>query len=261
MSVGWFSAALSTPTGASDQEHRPGAQARRSVERAERLDSRIPRPFRETLAAGGLRQHALLPHRCIRKARCGHPDAARACAARRDAAAHPGSTFPGSRSAALLHRMEREFGPARRVCTTRRSPPPTRPTSPCQSIRWCRAEIFDEKYFPSVPFHGGFGLLNLHGVPMPLYRAFELLDDQGNCLYPVRGSQGRVDVWVSGGDGCVTVFMTNYAMPRHEMPLSRCGCGASVRDGRSRRCCRAPMKTTPTRGAPGRRWASHGLHE
>ena len=82
---------------------------------------------------------------------------------------------------------------------------------------WTFTDIFDEKYFPSVPFHGGFGLLNLHGVPKPVYRAFELLHGLGNCLYPVRGSHDTVDVWVSGGDGCVTVFVTNYAMPRHEI--------------------------------------------
>ena len=82
---------------------------------------------------------------------------------------------------------------------------------------WTFTDIFDEKYFPSVPFHGGFGLLNLHGVPKPVYRAFELLHGLGNCLYPVRGSHDTVDVWVSGGDGCVTVFVTNYAMPRHKI--------------------------------------------
>ena len=28
---------------------------------------------------------------------------------------------------------------------------------------WTFSDIFEENYFPSVPFHGGFGLLNLHG--------------------------------------------------------------------------------------------------
>ncbi|MCA1605782.1 MAG: beta-xylosidase, partial [Acidobacteria bacterium] len=30
---------------------------------------------------------------------------------------------------------------------------------------WTFSDIFEENYFPSVPFHGGFGLLNLHGIP------------------------------------------------------------------------------------------------
>jgi beta-xylosidase len=33
------------------------------------------------------------------------------------------------------------------------------------------SDIFEENYFPSVPFHGGFGLLNLHGIAKPTYRA------------------------------------------------------------------------------------------
>ena len=30
---------------------------------------------------------------------------------------------------------------------------------------WTFSDIFEENYFPSLPFHGGFGLLNLHGIP------------------------------------------------------------------------------------------------
>ena len=82
---------------------------------------------------------------------------------------------------------------------------------------WTFTDIFEENYFPSVPFHGGFGLLNLYGVPKPVYRAFELLHGLGDCLYPVQGTHDTVDVWVSGGDSCVTVFVTNYAMPRHQI--------------------------------------------
>ena len=36
------------------------------------------------------------------------------------------------------------------------------------------SDIFDELAFPSKPFHDGFGLLTLHGVPKPIYRAFQL---------------------------------------------------------------------------------------
>jgi len=82
---------------------------------------------------------------------------------------------------------------------------------------WTFTDIFEENYFPNVPFHGGFGLLNLYGIPKPVYRAFELLHGLGDCLYPVHGSHDTVDVRVSGGDNCVTVFVTNYAMPRHEI--------------------------------------------
>lgn len=80
---------------------------------------------------------------------------------------------------------------------------------------WTFTDIFEENYFPSVPFHGGFGLLNLQGIPKPVYRAFELLHGLGDRLYPVQGCHETLDVRVSGGDRAVTVFVTNYAMPRH----------------------------------------------
>jgi xylan 1,4-beta-xylosidase len=32
---------------------------------------------------------------------------------------------------------------------------------------WTFSDIFEENYFPSVPFHGGFGLMNLHGIAEP----------------------------------------------------------------------------------------------
>lgn len=45
---------------------------------------------------------------------------------------------------------------------------------------WTFTDIFEENYFPSVPFHGGSGLLNLHGIPKPTYRAYELLHHLGS---------------------------------------------------------------------------------
>lgn len=82
---------------------------------------------------------------------------------------------------------------------------------------WTFTDIFEENYFPSIPFHGGFGLLNLHGIPKPVYRAFELLHGLGDKLYQVEGSHDTVNVWVSSGEDAVTVLLTNYAMPRHEI--------------------------------------------
>jgi xylan 1,4-beta-xylosidase len=80
---------------------------------------------------------------------------------------------------------------------------------------WTFSDIFSENYFPSVPFHGGFGLLNLHGIAKPAYRAFQLLHHLGTELSPVEGVHATVDVWVIRGDGAATVLITNLAMPRH----------------------------------------------
>lgn len=80
---------------------------------------------------------------------------------------------------------------------------------------WTFSDIFDENYFPSVPFHGGFGLLNLQGIPKPTYRAFELLHHLGTELLPVEGSHDTVDAWVVRKEHSFTVLLTNHALPRH----------------------------------------------
>jgi xylan 1,4-beta-xylosidase len=80
---------------------------------------------------------------------------------------------------------------------------------------WTFSDIFEENYFPSVPFQGGFGLLNIHGIAKPAYRAYELLHALGTDLLPVQGEHTTVDVWVVRAEGAVTVLLTNCALPRH----------------------------------------------
>jgi xylan 1,4-beta-xylosidase len=80
---------------------------------------------------------------------------------------------------------------------------------------WTFSDIFEENYFPSQPFHGGFGLMNLHGIAKPAYRAFELLHALGTELLPVEGSHGTVDSWVVRDDRSLTVLISNFALPRH----------------------------------------------
>jgi len=82
---------------------------------------------------------------------------------------------------------------------------------------WTFTDIFEENYFPSVPFHGGFGLLNLYGIPKPIYRAFQLLHHLGTEKLPVDGTHETVDAWVVRKDSSVTVLLTNHAQPRHEI--------------------------------------------
>jgi xylan 1,4-beta-xylosidase len=79
---------------------------------------------------------------------------------------------------------------------------------------WTFTDIFEENYFPSVPFHGGFGLLNLHGIPKPTYRAFELLHRFGDAQLSVDGAHETVDAWAGRGGNALTVLLTNHALPR-----------------------------------------------
>lgn len=60
---------------------------------------------------------------------------------------------------------------------------------------------------------GGFGLLNLHGIPKPIYRAFQLLHALGAEQLPVVGTHETVTAWVVRKDISITVFLTNHAQP------------------------------------------------
>lgn len=82
---------------------------------------------------------------------------------------------------------------------------------------WTFTDIFEENYFPSVPFHGGFGLLNLYGIAKPVYRAFELLHGLGNVFRSVQGEHETVNAWVVSGEGQSTILLTNHAMPGHQI--------------------------------------------
>jgi xylan 1,4-beta-xylosidase len=94
---------------------------------------------------------------------------------------------------------------------------------------WTFSDIFEENYFPSVPFHGGFGLLNLYGIAKPVYRAYQLLHELGNKQVPLDGAHARVDTWVikdgnedgNEDDYNLTVLCTNWGLPRHPIASER----------------------------------------
>ncbi|HVB57423.1 MAG TPA: glycosyl hydrolase [Candidatus Acidoferrales bacterium] len=80
---------------------------------------------------------------------------------------------------------------------------------------WTFSDIFSENYFPSLPFQGGFGLLNIHGIAKPAYRGFELLHHLGTEMLDVVGSHETVDAWAIRKENTATILLTNHAMPRH----------------------------------------------
>ncbi len=80
---------------------------------------------------------------------------------------------------------------------------------------WTFSDIFTENYFSSVPFHGGFGLLTIHGIAKPVYRGIQLLSRLGDQRLPVTGSHATVDATVVRSEHQVTVLMTNHAFPSH----------------------------------------------
>ncbi|HJR13303.1 MAG TPA: hypothetical protein VJ833_05330 [Rhodanobacteraceae bacterium] len=83
---------------------------------------------------------------------------------------------------------------------------------------WTFSDIFEENYFSSIPFHGGFGLQTIHGIAKPSYRAMQLLHGLGDSRLPVQGSHATVDAWaVRTDDTHVDLLLTNHAFPRHDI--------------------------------------------
>jgi xylan 1,4-beta-xylosidase len=80
---------------------------------------------------------------------------------------------------------------------------------------WTFSDIFEENYFPSVPFQGGFGLMNIHGIAKPSYRTYQLLHALGTELMPVTGEHPTVDAWLVRDGSSATVILNNFALPDH----------------------------------------------
>lgn len=82
---------------------------------------------------------------------------------------------------------------------------------------WTFSDIVEEYGLPSIPFHGGFGLLTLQGIPKPTYRVFELLHDLGDRQSLVDGLHETVDCSVVHKESNVTVLLTNHTTPGHSI--------------------------------------------
>ena len=82
---------------------------------------------------------------------------------------------------------------------------------------WTFSDIFEEHHFSSVPFHGGFGLLTVHGIAKPTYRAFQLLHGLGDEKLLVDGMHPTVDCTVTRRGDDLVVLLTNHALPAHSI--------------------------------------------
>jgi xylan 1,4-beta-xylosidase len=82
---------------------------------------------------------------------------------------------------------------------------------------WTFSDIFEENYFPSVPFHGGFGMMNLYGIPKPIYRAFQMIKNLGSSQIVVPITHATIAAWISGDTDKLTSYavLINQALPRH----------------------------------------------
>lgn len=80
---------------------------------------------------------------------------------------------------------------------------------------WTFSDIFEELNFCSTPFHGGFGLLNIHGIPKPSYQAFRLLHLLGEERVSVMPDDpnNTVECLVTRKGGTVGIVLYNHHVP------------------------------------------------
>jgi xylan 1,4-beta-xylosidase len=123
---------------------------------------------------------------------------------------------------------------------------------------WTFTDLFEENDFPSIPFHGGFGLLNLHGIAKPVYRAFELLHGLGHERLLVDGLHQTVSAWVTRANKVVKVLLVNHALPGHSIGCVR----TRVHLDRSPKPARAWIERVDENHAnPKRQWQALGAPE
>ena len=78
---------------------------------------------------------------------------------------------------------------------------------------WTFSDIFEEHGQVSGEFRGGFGLQTIHGIPKPVYRAFELMHELGEERLPKVEEQGHVGICpVMDEEGRLAILAYNQEM-------------------------------------------------
>lgn len=92
----------------------------------------------------------------------------------------------------------------------------------CYSF-WTFSDIFEEAGFSSLPYHGGFGLLNIHGIPKPSYRAFQMLSKlTGERLdVAVNETSPTVECVASRSKEGLTILVSNHQVPKSPIEAER----------------------------------------
>jgi xylan 1,4-beta-xylosidase len=80
---------------------------------------------------------------------------------------------------------------------------------------WTFSDQFEEPGPPTTPFHGGFGLLNVQGLPKPVYFAYRFLNELGDSKLECDDP----NVWACRrDDGGVQVLFWDYHQPKQDSP-------------------------------------------
>lgn len=76
---------------------------------------------------------------------------------------------------------------------------------------WTFSDLFEEQGQYSLPFHGGFGLQTIHGIPKPTYRLFELMRNMGHKRLKVIGDEGStVEMLATVDEEKISLLVYNH---------------------------------------------------
>jgi xylan 1,4-beta-xylosidase len=75
---------------------------------------------------------------------------------------------------------------------------------------WTFSDVFEESGPPNVPFHGGFGLLNLQGIKKPSFFSYKYLNSLGET--ELKNSDPLS--WVCKNEEGIQVLLWDYSQPK-----------------------------------------------
>ncbi|MDY8025498.1 GH39 family glycosyl hydrolase [Paenibacillus polymyxa] len=83
---------------------------------------------------------------------------------------------------------------------------------------WTFSDIFEESVQQSLPFHGGFGLLNIDGVPKPTYHAFSIMHELGTERIPTEPCElETLELCATKKDSGLALILYNHHTPEGEI--------------------------------------------
>jgi len=80
---------------------------------------------------------------------------------------------------------------------------------------WTFSDIFEENGQRPGEFHGGFGLMTLHDIPKPVYRAFQLMHGLGTERLETGEEQGTVGLVATCENGMMQALVYNHDVPEN----------------------------------------------
>lgn len=89
---------------------------------------------------------------------------------------------------------------------------------------WCFSDIFEEMHQFKEEFHGGFGMLTIHGIPKPTFHVFQMLAQAGDEIYIMENEEAReIEMSAFTGEDGKDIFFYRFSMKQTDAPKQTAG--------------------------------------